>query len=84
LADLQWTVCHISGHPSAAGRVQDSESSPVKKVKKVKERILLREIDLRTLGTPLVNGITQCYLPPDRGDRPAFTPTGQVDTLSTP
>ena len=29
-------------------------------------------------GTPLVNGITQCYLPPDRGDRPAFTPTGQV------
>ena len=27
-------------------------------------------------GTPLVNGITQCYLPPDRGDRPAFTPTG--------
>jgi len=31
-------------------------------------------------GTPLVNGITQCYLPPDRGDRPAFTPTGQVGT----
>ena len=28
-------------------------------------------------GTPLVNGITQCYLPPDRGD---FTPTGQVGT----
>jgi len=27
---------------------------------------------------PLVNGITQCYLPPDRGDRPGFTPTGQV------
>jgi len=24
-------------------------------------------------GTSLVNGITQCYLPPDRGDRPAFT-----------
>jgi len=31
-------------------------------------------------GPPLVNGITQCYLPPDRGDRPAFTPTGQVGT----
>ena len=31
-------------------------------------------------GTPLVNGITQCYLPPDRGDRPAFTLTGQVGT----
>ena len=31
-------------------------------------------------GMPLVNGITQCYLPPDRGDRPAFTPTVQVGT----
>ena len=31
-------------------------------------------------GMPLVNGITQCYLPPDRGDRSAFTPTGQVST----
>jgi len=30
--------------------------------------------------TPLVNEITQCYLPPDRGDRPAFTPTGQLGT----
>ena len=35
---------------------------------------------LQNYGTPLVNGITQCYLPPDRGDRPAFTPTGQVGT----
>ena len=33
---------------------------------------------LQNYGTPPVNGITQCYLPPDRGDRPAFTPTGQV------
>jgi len=31
-------------------------------------------------GTPLVNGITQYYLPPDSGDRPAFTPTRQVGT----
>jgi len=30
--------------------------------------------------TPLVNGITQCYLPLDRGDCAAFTPTGQVGT----
>jgi len=44
---------------------------------KVKERIVLSEIHY---GTPLVNEITQCYLPPDRGDRPAFTPTGQVGT----
>ena len=29
-------------------------------------------------GTPLVNGITQCYLPPDRGDRP---PSPQPDRL---
>ena len=49
--------------------------------KKVKERIVLREIHLRTTGRPLSMGshsIT-CYIP-DRGDRPAFTPTGQVGT----
>jgi len=51
-----------------------------------KERIVLSEIHLRTTGRHLSNGITQCYLPPDRGDRPTFTPTGQVGTrfLSTP
>ena len=48
--------------------------------KKVKERIVLREIHLRTTGRHLSNGITQCYLLPDRGGRPAFTPTGQVGT----
>jgi len=37
--------------------------------KKVKERIVLREIHLRTTRRHLSNGITQCYLPPDRGDR---------------
>jgi len=47
---------------------------------KVKERIVLREIHLRTTGRHLSNGITQCYLLPDRGGRPAFTPTGQVGT----
>ena len=41
-----------------------------KKVK-VKERIVLREIHLRTTGRHLSNGTTQCYLPPDRGGRPA-------------
>ena len=30
LADLQRMVYHISSHPSAAGRAQDRESSPVK------------------------------------------------------
>jgi len=48
--------------------------------KKVKERIVLREIHLRTTGRHLSNGITQCYLLPDRGGRPAFTPTRQVGT----
>ena len=32
-----------------------------------KERIVLREIHLRTTGTHLSMG-SQCYLPPDRGD----------------
>jgi len=26
---------------------------------------------------------SQCYLPPDRGDRPAFTPTGQVGSTGS-
>ena len=30
MADLQWMVYPHSGHPSAVGRAQDSESSPVK------------------------------------------------------
>jgi len=47
---------------------------------KVKERIVLREIHLRTTRRHLSNGITQCYLLPDRGGRSAFTPTGQVGT----
>jgi len=38
--------------------------------KKVKEGIVLSEIHLpQNYGTPLVNWITQCYLPPDRGER---------------
>jgi len=45
-----------------------------------KERIVLREIHLRTTRRHLSNGITQCHLLPDRGGRPAFTPTGQVGT----
>ena len=40
-------------------------------VKKIKERIVLREIHLRTTRRHLSNGITQCYLLPDRGGRPA-------------
>jgi len=47
---------------------------------KKKDRIVLREIHLRTTGCHLSNGITKCYLQPDRGGRPALTPTGQVGT----
>ena len=46
-----------------------------------KERIVRREIHLRTTGRQLSMGShMQYYLPPDMGDRPAFTPTGQVGT----
>ena len=31
-----------------------------------------------------MGGITQCYLPPDRGDIPAFTPAKLVLDLATP
>jgi len=44
---------------------------------KKKERIVLREILLRTTGRHLSIGSHKL---PDRGDRPAFTPTGQVGT----
>jgi len=30
------------------------------------------------------HGITQCYLPPERGDIPAFTPAWPVLDLATP
>jgi len=29
-------------------------------------------------------GITQCYLPPDRVENPAFTPSEEVLDLATP
>ena len=46
---------------------------------KVKERIVLREIHLRTTVRHLSMG-SHSVMPPDRGDRPAFFPTGQVGT----
>jgi len=59
---------------------QFSKGSLVRRViKKVKERIVLREIHHRTTERHLPMG-SQCCLPPDRGDRPDFTPTGQVGT----
>ena len=64
----------LTGWPNARPQAWD------KCKKKVKERIVLRKIHLRTTRRHLSNGITQCYLLPDRGGRPAFTPTGQVGT----
>ena len=35
-------------------------------------------------GTHMPYGITQCYLPPGRGDTPAFTPAEAGTRLSDP
>jgi len=45
------------------------------KVKQSKVNIdLLSKQTSNALERSLVNGITQCYLPPDRGESPDFTP----------
>jgi len=46
---------------------------------------VLEELRVRRFtGTHIPHGITQCYLPPGRGDTPAFTPTRLVLDLATP
>ena len=35
-------------------------------------------------GTHIPDGITHCYLPPDRGDIPAFTPAEAGTRFSNP
>ena len=61
--------------------IPDTDSGlPFFKGKKVKGEYSSSWNSPQNYGTSLVNGIPQCYLPPDRGDRPAFTPTGQVGT----
>ena len=39
---------------------------------------------LTATGTHMQHGITQCYLPPDRGDIPALTPAKAGMRLSDP
>ena len=39
---------------------------------------------LTAMGTHMPYGITQCYLPPSRGDIPAFTPAKAGTRLSDP
>jgi len=36
------------------------------------------------MGTHMPHGITQCYLPPDRGDIPTLTPAEAGTRLSDP
>ena len=45
--------------------------------------ITVRSLTCHTsTGTHMPCGITQCYLPPDRGDIPAFTPADAGTRLS--
>ena len=56
----------------------------------VKLKVKHTDIAVRSLtyhtatGTHMPYGITQCYLPPDRGDIPAFTPAEAGTRLSDP
>ena len=44
----------------------------------------LSQIRHTAMGTHMPFVITQCYLPPDGGDIPAFTPAKLVLDLATP
>jgi len=46
--------------------------------------IAVCETSSHRYGKSLTNGITQCYLPPCRGDFPAFTPTKAGTRFSNP
>jgi len=58
----------------------------VEKVKvKVKRRIAFAgRPAITATGTHMPYGITQCYLPPGRGDIPAFTPAEAGTRFSDP
>ena len=60
-----------------------SPRSPVSSILNLKGAYSSSWNSPQNYGTPLVNGITQCYLPPDRGDRPAFTPTAATWQVGT-
>ena len=55
---------------------------PNKSKVKVKKGIAVCR--LTATGTHMPYGITQCYLPPDRGDIPAFTPAEAGTRFSDP
>ena len=57
---------------------------------KMQRKVKYTDIAIRSLtchtatGTHMPYGIIQCYLPPDRGDIPAFTPAEAGTRLSDP
>jgi len=54
------------------------------KKKMVKKGKAVRELHLTATGNHIPYGITQCYLPPGRGDFPAFTPAEAGTQFSDP
>jgi len=71
----------VNDNPPIRFEIRFERKFPIRRsLRTKKERIVLREIHLRPTRRHLSNGITQCYLLPDRGGRPAFTPTEQVGT----
>ena len=74
---LTLLVGRQEGHPACKN---------LRKVKVVKYTdIAVRcQTCLTTTGTHMLYGITQCYLPPDRGDLPAFTPAEAGTRFSDP
>ena len=54
------------------------------KGKKVKRSIAVSGNHLTAMGNHMPYGITQCYLPPGRGDFPGFTPVGAGTRFSDP
>jgi len=49
-----------------------------------KQDIAVCELHLTATGNHIPYGITQCYLPPGRGDFPAFTPAEAGTRFSDP
>ena len=48
------------------------------------QSIAVSELHLTATGNHITYGITQCYLPPGRGDNPAFTPAEAGTRFSDP
>ena len=85
MSHVAWSVCLsvCVGHTDVLCKNGWTDRS--KKVKKGKvsvEQFAETATPLRETRMPY--GITQCYLPPDRGENPAFTPTEAGARFSDP